>query len=202
VPSPVVTHDVLIQDPHAPSRLGLGVLLRAQPWVGQCHLAADLPTALGLIRTHRPDVALVDMSSSGPFAGHHCETLRRAHTGLAIVLTARCAQVAGAGGSGARVARDAGAAAYLAPDASAAEIVGAVRAVAQGVAVPEGPDRDGTALTARELEVLQLLATGATNREIASELHLSTDAIKKYSSALYRKLGVRNRTEAAALVAG
>jgi two-component system response regulator DesR len=57
-------------------------------------------------------------------------------------------------------------------------------------------------LTPREAQVLQLLATGATNREIAGELHLSTDAIKKHTSAVYRKLGVRNRTEAAALAPG
>jgi DNA-binding NarL/FixJ family response regulator len=41
-----------------------------------------------------------------------------------------------------------------------------------------------------------LLASGVTNREIAAELHLSTEAIKKHASAIYRKLGVRNRTEA------
>ncbi|HEY6762743.1 MAG TPA: hypothetical protein VI318_24795, partial [Baekduia sp.] len=90
MPQPAVSHDVLIHDAHAPSRLGLGVLLRAQPWVGRCHLAGDLSTAVGLARTHRPSVAVVDVSSAGGFAGHHCDALRRVHTTLAIVLTARC----------------------------------------------------------------------------------------------------------------
>jgi two-component system response regulator DesR len=44
--------------------------------------------------------------------------------------------------------------------------------------------------------VLELLATGATNREIAARLHLGPDSVKKHAAALYRKLGVRNRTEA------
>ncbi len=44
--------------------------------------------------------------------------------------------------------------------------------------------------------MLTLLATGATNREIAEQLHLGPDSIKKHASAIYRKLGVRNRTEA------
>ena len=49
---------------------------------------------------------------------------------------------------------------------------------------------------AREREVLGLLATGATNREIAAQLHLSPHTVKEHTSALYRKLEVRNRAEA------
>jgi len=44
--------------------------------------------------------------------------------------------------------------------------------------------------------VLELMASGSTNPEIASELHLSRHTIKEHTSSLYRKLGVRNRTEA------
>jgi DNA-binding NarL/FixJ family response regulator len=57
---------------------------------------------------------------------------------------------------------------------------------------------DGAAsLTERERQLLVLISTGATNREIARELNLGPDSVKKNASALYRKLGVRNRTEAA-----
>ena len=52
------------------------------------------------------------------------------------------------------------------------------------------------ALSAREQEVLELVATGATNREIASQLHLSPHTVKEHTSALYRKLEARNRAEA------
>jgi two-component system response regulator DesR len=51
-------------------------------------------------------------------------------------------------------------------------------------------------LTAREREVLVHVAGGATNREIAEELHLSPHTVKEHTSALYRKLDVRNRAEA------
>ena len=54
----------------------------------------------------------------------------------------------------------------------------------------------GPPLTDREREVLDLVAGGATNREIAERLFLSPHTIKEHTSALYRKLGVRNRAEA------
>jgi DNA-binding NarL/FixJ family response regulator len=63
------------------------------------------------------------------------------------------------------------------------------------------PQSDALVLSPREREVLPLLAAGLTNREIGAEIHLSADAIKKHVSAILRKLGARNRTEAARLAA-
>lgn len=60
---------------------------------------------------------------------------------------------------------------------------------------PSGSDHDD--LTGREREVLELIATGASNQQIADRLFLSVDTIKTYCRRLYRKLGVANRTEAA-----
>jgi DNA-binding NarL/FixJ family response regulator len=190
VPSLSDTHDLVIQDGHAPTRLGLAVLLRAQPWVGRCHLAADTATAIGLIKAHRPRVAVVDVSSAGGSTEVHCASLRREHAAMAIVLTSRCPRSAGGDAAGAST--------VLPAEAGAEEIVAAVHAAALGHRSEVARPPATPALTAREAQVLQRLATGATNREIADELHLSTDAIKKHTSALYRKLGVRNRTEAAA----
>jgi two-component system response regulator DesR len=51
-------------------------------------------------------------------------------------------------------------------------------------------------LTEREREVLELISAGSTNREIAQQLYLSPHTVKEHTSALYRKLGVRNRAEA------
>jgi two-component system response regulator DesR len=53
-----------------------------------------------------------------------------------------------------------------------------------------------SSLSARQNEILQLLADGATNGEIADRLYLSRDTVKQHASALYRKLGARNRTHA------
>lgn len=228
MPTPRPPYDVVVQDPHAPSRLGLAGLLRLQPWVGRCDAAPDQAGALRLIREHRPHVAVVDVSASGTFAAAHCDALRRAHPGIAVVATARC----GRGSVSPSVEGNVGAEAWLEPDATVRQIVSTVRAAAErgGVAAgvgDGGSGRRGTAdvaahgvptareapnpreapatrdaLTGREAQVLRLLARGATNPEIAAELHLSPHAIKKYASAVYRKLGVRNRTEAARRLRG
>jgi ATP/maltotriose-dependent transcriptional regulator MalT len=60
------------------------------------------------------------------------------------------------------------------------------------------PDRDqpGTLLSERERQVLHLIAIGATNREIAERLFLSPHTVKDHTSALYRKIGARNRAQA------
>jgi DNA-binding CsgD family transcriptional regulator len=61
---------------------------------------------------------------------------------------------------------------------------------------PRSGDAPSAELSAREREVLALVATGATNREIAERLFLSPHTVKEYTSSLYRKLGARNRADA------
>ncbi len=81
-----------------------------------------------------------------------------------------------------------------------AELVDALERVHRGEAVgadPCNPQDVGSTLTEREREVLALLARGATNREIASELYLSFDTIKTHVRKVFAKLGVANRTQAA-----
>jgi len=184
----------LVVDAHETTRIGLAVLLRREPWISQCHLAADQGEAVVLARRHRPDVAVLDISNMGPFVALATSALRDAHPGIQIVLTSRC-------GGRATVPANAGAAGFLAPDTTAAEAVSAVRAaVLDGAAAPDrspaAPDGAAGELTVRERQVLELMATGATNREIAAALHLGPDTIKKHATSLFRKLGVRNRTEA------
>ncbi len=72
-----------------------------------------------------------------------------------------------------------------------------MRLVGLGGTVFERRDRSGVlGLSEREREVLHLMAAGSTNPEIARALHLSPHTIKEHTSSLYRKLEVRNRTEA------
>ena len=61
---------------------------------------------------------------------------------------------------------------------------------------PQQPPLHPTLLSAREREVLDEIATGATNPEIAKRLYLSPHTVKEHTSSIYRKLGVRNRAEA------
>jgi len=105
--------------------------------------------------------------------------------------------ISGAGRISPKAAKAAGAAGFISKDWPAADIAGAVRMVGLGMTVfkpheaPSGPP-----LTEREREVLEAVASGATNREIAERLFLSPHTVKEHTSSLYRKLGARNRAEA------
>jgi DNA-binding NarL/FixJ family response regulator len=183
----------IVLDGHAMPRIGLGVLLRRQPWVSRCLLTADRDEAAALVRRHKPDVAIVDVSDSGPFVASYLAPLRSAHPVMPILLGSQCRMTP------APLTAIAGVAGLLSPTASAAEVIDAVRAALVGDERPllELPRKAIGALSNREREVLALLGTGATNREIAASMHIGTETVKKHAGALYRKLGVRNRTEAA-----
>jgi DNA-binding NarL/FixJ family response regulator len=185
----------LVIDAHAPSRIGLAALLEEQAWIERCLLAADSSESVALARRHHPDVAILDISQAGPFAGSITAAIHAAHPGVQILLTSRCRTSPGAPPA------SLGAVGFLPAGVSPEDVVDGVRAAVIGgepLDLPApGPAADGLELSEREREILFLLGTGATNREIAERLHLGPDSIKKSATALYRKLGVRNRTEAA-----
>jgi two-component system response regulator DesR len=183
----------LIVDGHEATRLGLALILRRQPWVARCLLASDGKDGQALAARHHPEVALLDISDAGPFVADSIARLRGAHPGMAIVLTSRCAVTLPAS------PRALGATAFLPPPIATSEIVTVVRAavLAHDHPRPALADQSSTELTERERQILLMISEGATNREIASRLHLGPDSIKKNASMLYRKLGVRNRIEAA-----
>jgi two-component system response regulator DesR len=183
----------LIVDGYVGSRLGLGVLLQREPWVGRCLFAADVQTGAKLARRHRPEVALLDVSNAGPFVASAVAALHDAHPAMQIVLTSRCASGPTA------PPHELGAAEFLPPNASPRKIVATVRRAVTSLGTEKRTrsTRSSEHLTDRERQLLALISTGATNREIASRMHLGPDSVKKNASTLYRKLGVRNRTEAA-----
>jgi two-component system response regulator DesR len=194
---PVDSVKALVVDTHEPSRLGLGLLLRRATWIGRVLLAADADEAVGLAGRHHPDVALLDVSETGPLAAGVIARVRRAHPGVQVLLCSRCRSSLGA------PAASLGALGFIPAGTSTEAVLAAVRAalitgepVDAGPAPATGDDLLG-GLNEREREILGLLSTGATNREIAARLHLGPDSVKKSATALYRKLGVRNRTEAA-----
>lgn len=184
---------VLVVDAHEPSRLGLGVLLQREAWVGRCVVAGSVERGAQLAQRHRADVVVLDASQLGPFAGAAIATLRESRPSLQVVLTAHCSSVT------VPSPRQIGASAFFPAGTSVSSILGGVRAalIDEPIATPDAePQVVGPALSQRERDVLALLVTGATNREIAAELFLGPDTVKKHASSLYRKLGVRNRTEA------
>jgi two-component system response regulator DesR len=188
----------IVIDAHAPTRIGTAVLLRNQSWVSRCFLAANVEESLRLVASYRPDVAVLDVSETGPFAGPVTARIRAAHPGVEIVLSSRCKTSLGA------PLADLGAVGFLPAGSGTETILATVRRAlldGEGARAEAGGGEasiaTATELSDREREILTLLGTGATNREIAAHLHLGPDSVKKTATGLYRKLGVRNRTEAA-----
>jgi DNA-binding NarL/FixJ family response regulator len=182
---------LMVVDDHEVVHWGLRSVLGAQPWVARCLAAHDGAEALELARRYEPEVAIVDLFVGSESGADISQRLR------AVSPNTRVLFISGAGRISAAAARAAGATGFVSKDWTAQEITEAVRRVAEGGVVFEAGDPEPFAgLSAREREVLALMATGATNAEIAAQLFLSPHTIKEHTSALYRKLGVRNRAEA------
>ena len=183
---------VLVVDDHDVVHWGFRLMLSELDWVERCLSARSGDEALDLTRRYAPDVALVDLflgEESGPDV---CERLLTERPELRVLL------ISGAGRISPATARACGASGFVPKDWPAADVARAVRMVALGMALFEPPPSagEGILLSVREREVLQRVASGQTNREIAEALHLSPHTVKEHTSGLYRKLDVRNRAEA------
>jgi len=182
---------ILVVDDHDVVHWGFRLLLSEQPWVERCFSARDGDAAVALARRHRPDVALVDLFTGDQSGIDICASVLEASPDTSVLL------ISGAGQVSDQTARRAGVAGFVSKDLDAADVVKAVRMVAVGMTVfTPGTEPAPLGLSPREREVLDLIAEGATNRQIGDRLFLSPHTVKEHSSALYRKLGVRNRAEA------
>jgi two-component system response regulator DesR len=145
-----------------------------------------------MARRYEPHVALVDLFLGEESGAEVCEQLRAASPVTRVLL------ISGAGRISPNAAKAAGASGFVSKDWDAGDVARAVRMVGLGMTVFE-PARDTAPaglLTDREREVLDLIADGSTNNEIAKALFLSPHTVKEHTSSLYRKLKVRNRAEA------
>jgi DNA-binding NarL/FixJ family response regulator len=201
---------VLIVDDHTVVRKGLQSLLSSEKYdiqvVGD---SGDGNQAVQMALELQPDVILMDLQMPHKSGLEAIQEIR--HHGLAariLVLTSF--------GDDERVAAAlrAGALGYLLKDSSPDELVSAIHAVALGhLSIPQelssailGGQRPMVPsqgknpladLTAREVEVLRCLASGASNNEIASQLSVSLTTIRTHVSSILRKLNLENRTQAA-----
>ena len=201
---------VFVVDDHELVRDGLRALINAQPDLTVVGEAGDAASAIGRIVTSEPDVAVLDVNLPDRSGIDVCRDLRdRCPTVRSLMLTSFTEDEA------LEDAIIAGASGYVLKNIRNADLVGCIRKVAQGESlidtvaatnlrerVLEGrlDPKLGT-LTSQERRILELLADGLTNREIASELYLSDKTVKNYVSSLLMKLGMSRRTEAAALAA-
>ncbi len=192
---------VLIADGQELVRRGLRHMLDDAPGMVVVADAADGEGTLAAIVAHRPDVVLLDTQLPGIRAVEVLERLRTGETRPQVILMTvfdRDERVFDGLRAGAR--------GYLLKDVSRDQVVRAIHTVRAGGSLlppvattrlleqldPEAPG----ALTPRELEVLQALATGARNKEIARTLFISTGTVKFHIGNVLRKLGAHTRTEA------
>ncbi len=194
---------VVVVDDHPVVRAGVVALLSGAPdieVVGEC---GDGTTALRFVSQTRPDVVLMDLQLGDGIGG--VETTRRLLAAPApprvLVLTTF--------GSDADIlaAIEAGAAGYLLKDSPLESLLDAVRAAARGetVLAPYVASRlltrirsDQPELTARELEIVELVAQGLSNREIGKALFISEATVKSHLVHVFGKLDAPSRTAAVA----
>jgi DNA-binding NarL/FixJ family response regulator len=197
---------VLIADDHPVVLQGLAVLFEVQDDISLVGQAGDGAEALRLTRELDPDVLLLDLKLPGVDGLGVLAQLRALRTRTRVLVL-----TSAAGPSGPAQALQAGAAGFLYKDVDPDALVRAIRSVFDGnivlapgaagqlAATPGGDVRGIAALTAREREVLALLADGRSNREIARSLRVTEKTVKTHVSSVLAKLGVADRTQAALL---
>ncbi len=200
---------VLIVDDHEMVREGLMSMLRSEPdfeVVGQTGHGEEVAA---LVESTRPDVVLLDTRLPDISGVEVCRRLTRKHPEVAVVilttytdeeLVEECLQ--------------AGARGYVVKDVERFSLKESIRAVHRGQAVlaPQVAghlidrmrkgsleEKRPAGLSASQVAILRLISRGHSNREIAADVHLSENTVKTHVQEIFRKLGVRNRVEAAIL---
>jgi DNA-binding NarL/FixJ family response regulator len=190
---------IVIVDDHHALRIGLSAMLAAFPQVLVVGEAADTAGAIEICQSLAPDVVLMDLRLPG--GGGVEATLRicqsQPHTRILVVTTYE-------GDEDVHRAIQAGASGYLLKGLSSAELASAIETVHRGGRViPEGlaarfKERNQRKdLSSRELQVLQQIVLGRSNKEIATSMGVGEESVKTYLKSLFQKLGVSDRTQAA-----
>ncbi|MGY6657955.1 response regulator [Amycolatopsis sp. TRM77291] len=192
---------IMLVDDHPVVREGLRGMLEAEPDLSVVGEAGSGDEAVALSRVKQPDVILMDLRMPGLDGVGATRKILADRPGQRVVVLTTYE-------TDADILRavEAGASGYLLKDASRAELAGAIRAASRGETVL-APSVAGklvnrvrnpttSPLSAREIEVLRLVARGSTNAEIGRTLHISEATVKTHLLRVFGKLDVSDRTAA------
>jgi two-component system, NarL family, response regulator NreC len=199
-PSPELPIRVVLADDHALMRRSLRLLLDREEGVEVVAEAEDLTTVMRHVHERQPHVLVLDLSMPDGSSIEAIRRLREEVTSTEIVVLTMEDSPAFA-----KEALNAGAIGFVLKDFADVELNRAVRAAARGeqyvsprvTASLESVRRAiaGNGLTAREAEVVRLIALGHTSAEIGRKLHLSRRTVETHRARLHRKLGLSSRAE-------
>jgi two-component system, NarL family, response regulator DevR len=204
---------VLLVDDHEVVRHGIRALLEAHKDVTVVAEAESVPAAVAAVDQYRPDVVVMDVRLSDGSGIEATREIRARYPETRVLMLTSFADHEALFSS-----IMAGASGYVLKQIRGNELVSAVRSVGEGqnlidpaltgvvmerlrAGVGSGRDERLMRLSPQEERVLELIATGRTNREIGTELHLSEKTVRNYVSSILAKLEVARRAEAAAYLA-
>jgi two-component system NarL family response regulator len=189
---------ILVAEDHLVARVGVTTIVNMQPDMIVVAEASNGQQAVDLYRQHRPDVALLDIRMPGMSGVEAAAAIRAEFPGARMI-----ALTTYGGDEDIRRALAAGVQAYLTKDVLHDELLKAIRAVAAGqsylpIAVAavaaQTPSPD---LSAREVQVLELIVQGLANKQIAYALAIAEHTVKNHVKNILSKLGAQDRTQAA-----
>ncbi len=192
---------LLVVDDHFTVRMGLTASINMESDMEVVGEASNFQQTIKVYRQCHPDVVLLDYRLPGVGGIGILEALMAEFPSTRVIIFSSYS-----GDENIHRAIKAGARAYLLKSGSRAELLKAIRAVHSGeryfpqeVATELAQRLDGAQLSAREINVLQLVARGQTNKEIGVALHIAEITVKQHVGHILAKLGASDRTQAATL---
>ncbi len=200
---------LMIVDDHEVVRMGLRAALEVEPDFTVVAEASNGIEAIERAKAHAPDIVLMDVRMDGTDGIEACREIRSDLPDTKVLMLTSFAEE-----QTVVAAVLAGAAGYVLKNVARSRLLDALRSVARGESLLDSkvtrtvleqlvgartrPGDDEDNLTAREREVLALIADGATNKEIAAKLVVSDNTARNHVSHILSKLGLTRRSEAAA----
>ncbi len=199
---------IAVIDDHEMVREGLKAILSAEADFEVVAEAASADRIVELVETHQPDVVLLDARMPGVSGPDACRLLSDVHPEVGVLMVSTYADA-----DLVEQCIKAGAKGYVLKDIQRFSLQESIRSVSHGAGAvspsiaakvleivrtdPDTPELNRPEFNQSQLAILRLMSEGESNREIAFHVHLSENTVKSHVQEIFRKMGVRNRVEAA-----